>query len=101
MVTKIKKPTKKVEKKVEILPKYKLEIRVNGQVLKATGDDLSKMLSAIDFPSFIKSETNIIASNENKTIQKDLKVFNARRCFTGYENTSLELLGISIMKQLG
>lgn len=95
----IKKPTKKTTPKPT--PKYKLEIRVNNQILKAEGDDINKMLSSIDFPTFIKSETNIIVLNEKKTIQKDLKVFNARRCFTGYDNTSLELLSIALTKQLG
>jgi len=98
-----KKTTKKITKKktVKPEPKYKLEIRVNGKVLKSTGDDLTKMLSEIDFPDFIKSETNIIVSNETKTLQRDLKVFQARRCFTGYDNTSINLLGISLTKQLG
>jgi len=98
-----KKITKKKTVKKIVKPelKYKLEIRVNGKVLKSTGDDLSKMLSKIDFPDFIKSETNIIVSNETKTLQRDLKVFQARRCFTGYDNTNLELLSISLTKQLG
>lgn len=94
---------KKIRKKPKPkpTPKYKLEIRVNNIVLKSEGDDLYKMLSEIDFPSFIKSETNIIASNKSNTLQKDLKVFQARRCFTGFKNTSLELLGINLTKQLG
>ena len=92
---------KKATKPRKPAPKYKLEIHVNDKVFKAKGDDLSVMLSEIDFPDFIKSETNIIASNKTKTIQKDLRVFQARRTFTGYDNTSMQLLGISLAKQLG
>lgn len=92
----------KVRKNGVVKPtqKYKLEIRVNDKVFKATGDDLSVMLAEINFPDFIKSETNIIASNKTKTLQRDLKVFQARRVFTGYDNTSMQLLGIALTKQL-
>jgi len=103
---------KKVAKKVtlgavaeikETKPKstYAVEIESSGVSYKAKGDDLYQILLDFPAPDLLNTETNIKVTKGKKTIQKDLKVVDARRCFTGFETTSLELLAIGITKMLG
>ena len=90
----------KVEKKVvkEKKADFKVEIESSGETFKKEGNDLYELLLAFPAPALLNTETNIKVTKGGKTIQKDLKVADARRCFSGFETTSLELLSISIAK---
>ena len=81
-------------------PTYKVVAYVNDETLKGEGNDLYNILLKLGFPTIIKTETNVLVTKGKKTVQKDLKVSDARRCFSGAETTSLELLAIGIDKQL-
>jgi hypothetical protein len=87
------------KKKKEVFD-YQVEIESSGVLHKAEGNDPYELLRAFPMPALVKTETNIKVTKEGKTVQRDLKVADARRCFTGFETTSLELLAISINKQL-
>ena len=79
---------------------YKVEIVSSGVEHKAEGNDLYTLLREFPMPALVKTETNITVTKNGKTVQKDLKVVDARRCFTGFETTSLELLAIGLNKML-
>jgi hypothetical protein len=96
-----KKTTKKVTDSPKVKEKkfnYHIEIESSGVVYKADGNDIYKLLKEFPRPGLFKSETNIKVTKDGKTIQKDLKVFDARRVFAAFDSTSLELLAISIGK---
>lgn len=93
----------KKEEKKDIKPKkfdFKVEISSSGEEYSKEGDNIYNLLKEFPAPALINTETNIKVTKGTKTIQKDLKVADARRCFTGFDTTSLELLSISISKQL-
>ena len=95
-------PTKKlgaVKKKKEVFA-FSVEIISSGVVYKADGNDLYVLLRDFPMPALVKTETNIAVTKNGRTVQKDLKVADARRCFTGYDTTSLELLAIGLTKML-
>ena len=81
-------------------PTYKVVAYVNDDTLKGDGNDLYKVLLKLGFPTFIKTETNLVVTKGKKTVQRDIKVVDARRCFSGNETTALELLAIGLDKQL-
>lgn len=89
-------PVKKAAKKFD----YQVEILSSGLEYKAEGNDLYELLKAFPAPALFNTETNLKVTKGGKTIQKDLKVFDARRCFTGFETTSLELLAIGLNRML-
>lgn len=95
--TEEKKVATKKEKKVFA---FSVDVVTSGENYSAEGDDLYSLLRDFKAPALINTETNITVTKGGKTIQRDLKVADARRCFAGYDTTSLELLAISITKQL-
>lgn len=109
----LKKVSKKVVRKVakikakkalgsvikKAAPTFKVEIESSGVHFKAKGNDLHELLRQFPAPALFKTETNILVTKGKKTVQKDLKVAEARRCFTGFDTTSLELLAIGLTKR--
>jgi len=79
---------------------FAVEIESSGVSYKAEGNVLYDLLRAFPTPALLNTETNIKVTKNGKTVQKDLKVAVARRCFTGFDTTSLELLAIGIGKML-
>jgi hypothetical protein len=79
---------------------FRVSIVSSGESYEADGDNLYQLLRAFPMPALVNTETNIVVTKNGKTIQRDLRVADARRCFTGFDTTSLELLAISINKQL-
>lgn len=86
-------------KKKEVFD-FSVEIESSGVTYKAEGNDLYQLLRDFPAPALLNTETNIRVTKDGKTVRRDLKVADARRCFTGFDTTSLELLAIGINKQL-
>lgn len=97
---KVKKETPVKEKKEKKVFDFQVNIVSSGVSYEAEGNKLYELLRAFPAPALLNTETNIVVAKGGKTIQRDLKVAEARRCFTGFDTTSLELLAISIGKQL-
>lgn len=95
----LKKSDKKHTKKKEVFD-FHIIVVSSGESYEAEGNDLYQLLRDFPMPALVNTETNIVVTKDGKTIQRDLKVAEARRCFTGFDTTSLELLAISISKQL-
>lgn len=93
---KVKAPKEAVDKKE---PVYQLTIIVNSDVYDVEGDDLIELINTFTPPALIKNETNVIARKGTKTVQRDLKTFDARRVFGN--KTSLELFVNNLVDQLG
>ena len=85
------------EKKSE--PIFHVKILVNNEPYEATGDDLKEIVSGFTPPDMIKNETNVIVTKNKKTIQRDLKVYEARRLFNN--DTVMILFVDNLLKQLG
>lgn len=104
-MTKVKE-TKAVEKKEAPAKKkevfdFYVAIASSGVDYEKEGNDLYELLRDFPAPALLNTETNIVVTKGGKTIQRDLKVADARRCFRkNTDTTSLELLAISISKQL-
>lgn len=79
---------------------FNVSIVSSGVSYEAEGNDLYTLLKDFPAPALLNTETNVRVTKGDKTIQRDIKVAEARRCFNGLETTSLELLSISINKQL-
>jgi len=97
---KTEKVTKPKVEKPKSEPLFKVKLILNNETFTGGGDNLYKVFRSFPTPSIIKTETNILVTKGGKTVQKDLKVIDARRSFAGYDTTSLELLAISIAKML-
>jgi len=100
---KVKEPTvtkEPKEKKAKEVFDFYVAIASSGETYEKEGNDLYELLRGFPMPALVNTETNIVVTKGDKTIQRDLKVADARRCFTGFDTTSLELLAISITKQL-
>ncbi len=84
------------EKKSE--PIFELTVLCMGETHHSVGDDLTALLKNFTPPPLFKTATNIIVRKAGKTVQRDLKVYDARRLFNN--KTSLELFINNLTRQL-
>lgn len=89
---------KKVEQ-IEAEPIFYLKIIANNEVYETTGDNLKDLMVSFTPPVLLKNETNIIAVKNKKTVQRDLKVYDARRLFNN--KTNMILFTDNLLAQLG
>lgn len=80
--------------------KFKGLVVINGEATELKGDDLKEMLLGVETPTSIKTNVHLEVTSGGKTLSKDLKVFDAKRAFTGIDNTNLDLLVINLGRTL-
>lgn len=83
-------------------PIYKVLLTMNNEKSEYFGNDLREMIGKFTPPDIIKSETSITAIKGDKTITKDMRVYDAKRLFGKYTNkTALTLFIDNLIEQLG
>lgn len=96
---KTKQVTKLGAEKKAKKPVYTVEISVNNEVYKVSGDTILEALMKYEAPAIVKTDTLVAVTKGNVTKDKELGVFDARRTFAN--PTAIELLATNLVRQIG
>jgi hypothetical protein len=94
------KPEVKPVTKPEVAEKfaYHMIVETNGTEFSTETNDLFQAILDMPIPPLFKTETIFRITKEDKTIEKILQVYEARRVFQN--RTSCQLLAINLTKML-